>query len=157
MCLLSSECNTLLTFFLLWKMLLFTSSKRGQLVLNYNSHQYTKKRARITTLKVLIDDSNVSFLCIHTSSTLSNYCVRSTNTSIISQKSREFNCANERRWTMPLTRSSSSSSTIIRTDWSLTCNSRSKSDALWKQNMSNDLFFFCFFSFVFLLLLNKTD
>ena len=30
-------------------MLLFTSSKRGQPILNYNSHQYTKKRARKTS------------------------------------------------------------------------------------------------------------
>ena len=39
----------------------------------------------------------VSFLCIRTSSTLSNCCVRSTNNSITSLKSREFNFANERR------------------------------------------------------------
>ncbi|CAF3332009.1 unnamed protein product [Rotaria socialis] len=30
-------------------MLLFTSSERGQLILNYNSHQYTKKRVRKTS------------------------------------------------------------------------------------------------------------
>lgn len=30
-------------------MLLFTSSERGQPILNYNSHQYTKKRARKTS------------------------------------------------------------------------------------------------------------
>ena len=30
-------------------MLLFTSSERGQLILNYNSHQYTKKCARKTS------------------------------------------------------------------------------------------------------------
>ncbi|CAF2090895.1 unnamed protein product, partial [Rotaria magnacalcarata] len=30
-------------------MLLFTSSNRGQPILNYNSHQYTKKRVRKTS------------------------------------------------------------------------------------------------------------
>ena len=43
---LSSVSLSFLTFTLLWQMLLFTSSERDQLILNYNSHQYTKKRAR---------------------------------------------------------------------------------------------------------------
>ena len=116
----------------------------------------TNFHPRIITLKVLISDSNVSFLCIRTSSTLSNCCARSTNTSITSLKSREFNCANERRWTMLLTRISSSFSTIISADWLLTCNSRSNVDALWRQNLSNDFCFFCFFFLISLLLLNKT-
>ena len=57
----------------------------------------TNFHARIITLKVLNNDSNISFLCIRTSSTLSNCCARSTNTSITSLNSREFNFANERR------------------------------------------------------------
>ena len=49
MCFLSSVSLSFLTFTLLWQMLLSTSSELGQPILNYNSHQYTKKRARKTS------------------------------------------------------------------------------------------------------------